>query len=63
MCAGFVPSGPAHYLVNKSDKDVVYLEVGDRTSEDSSTYPQDDLVATLDEKGQWVFTHKDGTPY
>src|SRR3954453_5942202 len=33
MCAGFkAGSGDAHQLVNRSDTDVVYLEVGDRSS-------------------------------
>src|SRR5258707_13826419 len=32
MCAGFkAASGDAHHLVNRSESDVVYLEIGDRT--------------------------------
>ena len=31
MCAGFPAGGDAHHLVNRTDRDVVYLEVGDRT--------------------------------
>jgi hypothetical protein len=42
---------------------VMYLEVGDRTPGDESSYPRDDLKATLDADGRWVFTHKDGRPY
>lgn len=63
MCAGFPAKGVAHHLVNQSDQDVVYLEIGDRLPNDSGEYPQDDLVAQQDAQGLWVFTHKDGTPY
>jgi len=63
MCAGFsAGSGDAHRLLNNSEKDAVYLEIGDRTQGDSVTFPDDDLVAQLNE-GTWVFAHKDGTPY
>lgn len=64
MCAGFAAgSGDAHQLVNRSDADVVYLEVGDRTAGDSAVYPDDDIAAVLDENGRWRFTHKDGRAY
>jgi len=62
MCAGFPADGVAHQLVNRTNQDVVYLEVGDRTSGDEASYPRDDLKASL-VGGKWVFTHKDGTPY
>lgn len=63
MCAGFrAGSGDAHHLVNETDEEVVYLEIGDRTPGDSATYPDDDIQASLVE-GQWRFTRKDGTPY
>ena len=46
MCAGFrAGTGDAHRLVNDSDQDVVYLEIGDRSAGDEATYPDDDLVA------------------
>lgn len=63
MCAGFPAEGTAHQLVNDSDEDVIYLEVGDRTKGDEVTYPKDDLKALLGPDGKWIFTHKDGTPY
>lgn len=63
MCAGFPAGGLAHQLVNRTDRDVLYLEVGDRTPGDEGSYPQDDLRAALDAEGRWVFTHKDGRPY
>jgi uncharacterized cupin superfamily protein len=61
--AGF-PAGKAdaHQLVNRSDRDATYLEVGDRMPGDAVTYPDDDLEARMKE-GRWRFTHKDGTPY
>ena len=63
MCAGFrAGSGDAHQLVNESDQEVVYLEVGDRTPGDEVAYPDDDLRAER-VAGEWVFTRKDGTPY
>ncbi|MHB1587382.1 MAG: cupin domain-containing protein [Acidiferrobacteraceae bacterium] len=63
MCAGFkAGTGDAHQRVNRSKEDVVYLEVGDRTAGDVTTYPDDDLQAVLID-GHWQFTHKDGTPY
>src|SRR5215813_14535791 len=64
MCAGFkAGSGHGHHLINPTDEDVVYLELGDRTPGDSVTYPDDDIAAVLDHSGRWQFTHKDGTPY
>jgi len=62
MCAGFKAGGTAHHLVNRSGKDVVFLEVGDRTRGDGAVYPDDDIQATMVD-GAWRFTHKDGTPY
>ena len=63
MCAGFAASGIAHQLVNGTDRDVVYLEIGDRTPGDDGTYPVDDLKAALGPDGKWQFTHRDGQPY
>ena len=63
MCAGFkAGTGDAHHLVNETEEDVVYLEIGDRTPGDSAAYPDDDLaVETVD--GKLHFTHKNGAPY
>jgi uncharacterized cupin superfamily protein len=63
MCAGFPAGGIAHQLVNRSDADVVYLEVGDRTAGDEGSYPNDDIKAELGTDGRWRFSRKDGTPY
>ena len=63
MCAGFkAGTGDAHNLINRTQQDVVYLEIGDRTPDDSASYPDDDLQA-VSVAGRWYFTHKDGTPY
>lgn len=63
MCAGFPAQGVAHQLVNRSGGDVVFLEVGDRSSGDQGLYPNDDIQAVLGADGKWQFTHKDGRPY
>jgi uncharacterized cupin superfamily protein len=63
MCAGFkAGTGNAHRLVNETEEQVVYLEVGDRSAGDEGCYPDDDLQALLVD-GRWKFVHKDGTPY
>ena len=47
MCAGFkAGTGNGHQLLNRTNADVVYLEIGDRTPGDAVTYPDDDLMAT-----------------
>jgi uncharacterized cupin superfamily protein len=63
MCAGF-PAGKAdgHHLVNRTGRDAVYLEVGDRDAQDAVTYPDDDLSGLATPQGR-RFTRKDGTPY
>lgn len=63
MCAGFPAQGVAHQLVNRTDRDVVFLEIGDRTSGDEGSYPNDDIQAEFAADGGWRFTHKDGQPY
>jgi uncharacterized cupin superfamily protein len=63
MAAGFVAGGAdAHQLVNETNKPVVYLEIGDRTPDDSVCYPDVDLAAGMI-GGKWMFTRKDGRPY
>ena len=62
MCAGFrAGSGDAHHLQNRTESEVLYLEVGDRTPGDAASYPDDDLQAILGSDGKWVFARKDGT--
>jgi len=63
MCAGFkAGTGDAHHLVNETDEDVVYLEIGDRTPGESASYPDDDIRLEVVDR-RMIFTHKDGTPY
>lgn len=64
MCAGFpAGSGNAHRFVNRSAEDVLLLVVGDRTAGDEITYPDIDMHGRMGTDGNYVFTHKDGTPY
>lgn len=60
VCAGFkAGTDNAHCLLNHTAEPVVYLEVGNRTPGDESSYPDDDLKAGLVE-GRWQFACKDG---
>ena len=64
MCAGFkAGNGNAHHLVNETQQDVVYLEIGDRMAGDSASYPDDDLEMVFVASGERTIRHKDGTPY
>ena len=62
-CAGF-KAGEAngHHLQNRSDRDVLILEVGSRRpGPDSSVdYPDIDLALPM---GATRYTHRNGTPY
>jgi uncharacterized cupin superfamily protein len=60
MCVGFAAgSGNAHRFLNRSDKDVLLLVVGDRSEGDVVTYPDVDLHLI---RGQGFF-RKDGKKY
>jgi len=64
MAAGFPAGKPdGHHLVNRSQRDVLYLEVGDRRPEsDEAEYPDIDL-RLVNQNGKLVFTRKDGKPW
>jgi uncharacterized cupin superfamily protein len=63
VCAGFkAGTGDAHCLINETEEDVVYLEIGDRTAGDAIEYPDDDL-AVVTVEGKRRMAHKNGTPY
>ena len=63
MCAGFkAGTGDAHHLLNETQADVVYIEIGDRSAGDVGSYPDDDLKAERVDGG-WRFAHKDGALY
>jgi uncharacterized cupin superfamily protein len=54
---------PLGDLFDRSKKDVLFLEVGDRSAGDSVSYPDNDVVALFGADGKWKYTRKDGTPY
>nr|WP_136251118.1 cupin domain-containing protein [Ningiella ruwaisensis] len=56
-------SGTGHQIINSGNELLVFIEVGDRTSNDRVDYPNDDLCASLNEDGHWFFTNKKGEPY
>jgi uncharacterized cupin superfamily protein len=64
MCAGF-PAGSrdAHRFVNRTDRDVELLVIGDRSAGDEVHYPDVDMAGKLGPDGKFRFVHKDGTPY
>ncbi len=51
-----------HHLVNKSNGDVLYLEIGSRAPSERAHYPDDDLKFERDGK-QLRILHKSGAPY
>ncbi len=63
MAAGF-PAGVAdgHVLINRSRRDALYLEVGDRSEGDDVDYPDIDLLIR-EVDGERRYVHKDGRPY
>lgn len=61
--AGFkAGNGDGHCLQNRSDADVIVLEIGSRRpSEDGVTYSDIDLVLPAGDRSKYL--HGDGTPY
>ena len=61
-CAGFKAGvADGHHLQNRSDRDLLYLEVGSRLPDDDEVaYPDIDLKA---QKGRSGYAHADGRPY
>ena len=51
-----------HHLVNNSQRDALYLEVGTRAGRECAHYPDVDLVMDRDERGV-RFSHRTGEPY
>jgi uncharacterized cupin superfamily protein len=63
-CAGF-PAGKAdgHHLINRSDRDAVFLVVGDRRrGMDAAEYPDIDMNGRW-AGDKWAYFHKDGRPW
>ncbi len=64
MCAGFKSgTGDGHHLVNRTQSDVTYLEIGDRSAGDTVNYPDDDLQLVTGADGKRQVLHKDGSAY
>lgn len=55
-----VPNG--HCLINRSDRDAVFIEVGTRASNERAHYSEIDMMVVRDEKGA-RYTKKNGEPY
>lgn len=63
MAAGFPAGKPSgHHLVNRSGRDALVLEVGDRTPGDEGDYSDIDMMWRIID-GEERYLHKDGTPY
>jgi uncharacterized cupin superfamily protein len=61
--AGFkANSRNGHHLVNKTDRNATYLEVGTRSKHERVEYPEADLMVVRDDKGL-RYTHRNGDPY
>src|SRR5512137_2974170 len=55
-----VPNG--HCLINRSDRDAVFIEVGTRASTERAHYSEIDMMVIRDEKGA-RYTKRNGEPY
>jgi uncharacterized cupin superfamily protein len=51
-----------HCLVNRSDRDAVFIEVGTRSASERAHYSDIDMMVVRDEKGA-RYTRKNGEPY
>jgi uncharacterized cupin superfamily protein len=51
-----------HHIVNRSDRDALFLEIGTRSPEGRAEYPDVDMLVVT-ENGVSRYLHKDGTPY
>src|SRR6266404_2811634 len=60
-CAGFKANEPnGHHLVNRSQRDVVVLEVGGRDSRDGTFYSDIDMLIA---PGSDTYTRRNGAPF
>jgi uncharacterized cupin superfamily protein len=63
-CIGFpAGTGDGHQFLNLTQKDAVFLVIGDRTEGDEVTYPDIDLDLKTGPDGTKCFYRKDGTLY
>jgi uncharacterized cupin superfamily protein len=49
-------------MINRSDRDAVFIEVGTRATADRAYYSDIDMMVVRDEKGA-RYTKKNGEPY
>jgi uncharacterized cupin superfamily protein len=62
--AGFkANSGNGHCLINRTQRDAVYLEVGTRVKGERATYSDIDMRYERDEQGNVRYLHRSGEPY
>jgi uncharacterized cupin superfamily protein len=60
-CAAFPKgTGDGHHMINRSDTDAVYLEIGSRHPDDLTTCSDVDMMSA---NADGRFVRKDGTPY
>ena len=64
MVVGF-PAGVenSHHLLNETDADVVFLEIGTRAMNDVCNYGDADLLGERADGRPRHFTHRDGSPF
>jgi uncharacterized cupin superfamily protein len=51
-----------HCLINRGNRDAVFIEIGTRATTERGHYPDIDLLATRDERGA-RYTRKDGSSF
>jgi len=63
MAAGFPAGNPnGHQVVNRTQEDIWYLEVGDRPQNEDVTYPDIDMANAVRDRRP-KFTRKDGSSF
>jgi len=63
-CVGFpAGTGDGHHFLNETDRDAIFLVVGDRTPSDDVTYSDIDLELKGGPDGVRKWRRKDGSPY
>ncbi len=61
--AGFkANSRVGHHLINRTNRDAIYLEIGTRAKVERAEYSDVDLLVVRDDNGA-RYTHKNGDPY
>ena len=62
--AGFkAGTGDGHQMVNRTESNVKYLEIGDRSTGDDVNYPDDDMKFVVGADGKRQIVRKDGSAY